>query len=103
ERRRRNNIRSAATPTATPVAATPTTAPTRPARRRNRLRSATVVLPGDAHGTHPGNYLVVDGADRLGPVVRGRLATVARSEEDGNVAGRHRIVAAVEHDLVHAH
>src|SRR2546430_12646677 len=103
ERRRRNNIRSAVTPIATPVAATPTTAPTRPARRRNRPRSTTVVLPGDAHRTHPRDDLVVDGADRVGPVVGGRLATVAGSEKDSHVTRGNRVVTAVEHDLVHAH
>src|SRR2546430_932899 len=104
-RRRRSRSRSAATPTATPVAATPITAPTRPApraMRRGRLGSLTGVHPGDADGTHPGDDFVVDGADRLGPVVGGRFATLARAEEHRDVTGGHRVVAAVQHDLVHA-
>src|SRR5579859_140463 len=101
-RRRRRRSRSAATPTATPVAATPIMAPMRPAPRAIR-RSATGVHPRHPYRAHPGHDLVVDGADRVGPVVGGRLAALARAEEDRDVTGGHRVVAAVDHDLVHAH
>src|SRR2546430_9593176 len=105
-RRRRRRSRSAATPTATPVAATPTTAPTIPARRairRGRLTLLTVVHPGYPDRAHPRDDPVVHGADRVGPVVRRRLTLVARTEKHRDVTGGHRVVAAVQHDLVHAH
>src|SRR5215204_1689528 len=93
-RRRRRRSRSAATPTATPVAATPTTAPMRPAPRairRGRPGSVTGVAPWDPHGTHARHYLVVDGSDRVSPVVGGRLAAVTRAEQYRDVTGGHRV------------
>src|SRR5882672_814776 len=102
--------RSTATPAATPAAATPTTAPSNPAWRATRrprgtgdVSSLTVVLPGHPGPPDPGHDLVVDRADRGGPVVGGRLAMVTRTEQDRLVAGPDRIVPAVQHDLIHAH
>src|SRR6266545_1623628 len=102
-RRRRIRTRSAVTPSATPLATAPTTVPRDPARRRKRPLSLSTVVPsGDPDGAHPRHDLVVDGADRRGPVVGGGFAVVARPEEHRDVTGRHRVVAAVQHDLVHA-
>src|SRR4051812_11857604 len=103
---RRTSIRSAATPAATPAAATPTIAPKIPARRAvclaNRL-PPPVVHPRHPWAAEPRHDLVVDRVADGCPVVRGRLSAVAGPEQHGNVAGRHRVVAAVQDHLIHAY
>src|SRR5690606_41747183 len=61
-----------------------------------------VITSGNAGVTEAGDDLVADRRAGLGPVVRGRLAVVARPEQHRHVTGPHVAVAAVEHDLVHA-
>src|SRR6266511_135063 len=109
---RPTTYRSSATPAATPAAARPTTAPAHPARLANLpLRSGSVTLPpgsrlrgSQAHCSRsrrlplvrprhprpdPGHDLVADGVEYVRPVVRRRLAVVARPEDGGDVAGVH--------------
>ena len=64
-------------------------------------RLAVDVDPGDPRAD-PGDDLVGDGAGRVGPVLRGRLAVVAGAEQHHLVARRDVVVAEVEHELVHA-
>src|SRR5206468_2797185 len=109
---RRTRARSTAKPAARPAAARPTAAPTMPAlrrrltvpilRSRRRSRDEPVVEAGYPGGAEPGDDLVVDRVDRGGPVVGGGLAVVARAEDHRHVALAHLVVAAVQHDLVHA-
>ena len=73
----RTSARSTANAVASPAAATPTTAPTMPdllARDGPRPAhcSLPVVHPRHPAAAEPGDDLVVDRADRLGPVVGGR-------------------------------
>ena len=81
-------------------------------RRPDGEHAEPEARPGTTtHGTwtrgHPGadprDDLVGDRAERLGPVVGGRLAPVPRTEEHDLVALAHRVVADVEDELVHAH
>src|SRR3712207_6918267 len=49
-----------------------------------------------------GDQLVVDGVDRVRPVLRRRLPAVPRPPEHDLVTGAHLGVADVQHELVHA-
>src|ERR1051326_5060582 len=62
-----------------------------------------VIDAGDAGGTHARDDLVVDRAHRVGPVIGGRLAAVTGAEQGRDVPGADVVVAAVQHDLIHAH
>ena len=49
-----------------------------------------------------GRDVIGDGAERLAPLLGGRLAAVPRAEQHHLVAGRGRLVAEVDDELVHA-
>ena len=51
----------------------------------------------------PVTMLVGDGAEGLAPLLGGGLAVVPRAEQHDFLAGRHRLVAEVDDELIHAH
>src|SRR5690242_5150367 len=73
----------------------------RDSSRLNGLRLA--VGPGDPPAG-AGHHFVVDGAEQIGPVLRGGLTTGARPEQDRLVALGHvgAARAEVDDELVHA-
>src|SRR5215472_15300350 len=76
------------------------------ARRRPRSRMSPSVAMRSSAGREPGpdagRDVIGDGAERLAPLLRGRLAVVPGAEQHHLVADRGRLVAEVDHELVHA-
>src|SRR4029450_12208079 len=85
-----------------------TTAPISPARLPFDIGGFAAGSPpsdiasGDAGAAETGHNLVVDGAGGAGPVVGGRVARVARPEQDHLVAFGDCGVAHIHDELVHA-
>ena len=68
------------------------------------LHDAAAPAIGARHArADPRHDLVVDRADRIGPVLRARFAAASRPEQHGLVALGDRQVADVHDELVHAH
>src|ERR1700722_1458078 len=115
-RSRPTAIFSAAITAPTPAAAAPTARPPALVSRSHLLigppvdgeHAANPILPGCYPGVaprnlagEPGHDLVGQGAEGVGPLLRGGLARVAGPEQDHLVVGLGGQVADVDHHVVH--
>src|SRR5690349_19330216 len=94
-RMRLTAIRSAATTAPAPAAAAPSTRPAAPAVRPQ--------VASREPAAEPGGDLIADGAQRVSPVLRGRLAVITGPEQQHLVAFGGGPVPEVHYELVHRH